>query len=131
MTPYKKRMNPFIKRMADDMQLRNYSPNTIDSYTFHVDKFCQYFGNSADQLGPEQIREFQLYLVKEKKFPGVASIRPFVAYVSSIKLPSVKTGPSNTSPSENGPSNCRPFSPMKKPAGYSYVDTTQNIMRFY
>jgi hypothetical protein len=44
MTPYSKRMNPFIKRMADDMQLRNYLPSTIDSYTFHVDKFCQYFG---------------------------------------------------------------------------------------
>jgi len=67
MTPYTKRMNPFIKRMADDMQLRNYSPSTIDSYTFHVDKFCQYFGKSANQLGPEQIRQFQLYLVKEKK----------------------------------------------------------------
>ena len=67
MTPYKNRMNPFIKRMADDMQLRNFSPNTIDSYTFHVDKFCQYFGKPADQLGPEQIREFQLYLVNEKK----------------------------------------------------------------
>jgi hypothetical protein len=67
MTPYSKRMNPFIKRMTDDMQLRNYLPSTIDSYTFHVDKFCQYFGKSADQLGPEQIRQFQLYLVKEKK----------------------------------------------------------------
>ncbi len=67
MTPYEKRMNPFIQRMADDMQLRNYSPSTIDSYTFHVDKFCQYFGKTADQLGPEQIRQFQLYLVKEKK----------------------------------------------------------------
>jgi len=67
MTPYKNRMNPFIRRMADDMQLRNYSPSTIDAYTFHVDKFCQYFGKSADQLGPEQIRQFQLYLVQEKK----------------------------------------------------------------
>ena len=67
MTPHQHRLNPFIKRMAEDMQLRNFSPNTIDSYTFHVDKFCQYFGKPADQLGPEQIREFQLYLVNEKK----------------------------------------------------------------
>ncbi|MGH0992252.1 site-specific integrase [Bacillus cereus] len=67
MTPHQNRMNPFIKRMADDMRLRNYSPNTIDSYTFHVDRFCHHFGKPADQLGPEQIREFQLYLVNEKK----------------------------------------------------------------
>lgn len=67
MTPYQKRMNPFIRRMADDMKLRNFSSTTIDSYTFHVDKFCKYFGKPADQLGPEEIREFQLYMVNEKK----------------------------------------------------------------
>ncbi len=67
MTPYQNRTNPFIQRMVDDMRLRNYSQNTIDSYTFHVDRFCQYFGQPADQLGPEQIRQFQLHLVNEKK----------------------------------------------------------------
>ena len=67
MTPYKKRLNPFIQRMAEDMQLRNLAESTIDAYTYHVDKFCQYFGRPADQLGPEEIRQYQLYLVKEKK----------------------------------------------------------------
>ena len=67
MTPYKKRMNPFIQRMVGDMQLRNLADATIDAYTFHVDKFCQFFGKPADQLGPEEIRQYQLYLVNEKK----------------------------------------------------------------
>ena len=67
MTPYKKRLNPFIQRMAEDMQLRNLAPATIDAYTYHVDKFCRYFDKPADQLGPEEIRKFQLYLVHEKK----------------------------------------------------------------
>ena len=53
--------------MAEDMQVRNLAPSTIDAYTYHVDKFCQFFGKSADQLGPEQIRQYQLYLVNEKK----------------------------------------------------------------
>ena len=48
MTLYEKRCNPFIKRMAQDMQLRNLAASTIDAYTFHVDKFCQYFGKPAD-----------------------------------------------------------------------------------
>jgi len=67
MTPYKKRLNPYIQRMAEDMQLRNLAESTIDAYTYHVDKFCQYFDKPADQLGPEEIRQYQLYLVKEKK----------------------------------------------------------------
>ncbi len=67
MTPYKKRMNPFIQRMVGDMQLRNMADATIDAYTYHVDKFCQFFGKPADQLGPEEIRQYQLYLVNEKK----------------------------------------------------------------
>ena len=67
MTPYKKRMNPYIRRMAEDMQLRNLAPATIDAYTYHVDKFCQHFGKSAEQLGPEEIRQYQLYLVNEKQ----------------------------------------------------------------
>ena len=67
MIPHERRMNPYIQRMAEDMQVRNFSSSTIDSYTWHVDKFCQYFGKPADQLGPEEIRTFQLYLVNEKK----------------------------------------------------------------
>ena len=67
MTPYQKRMNPFIQRMVGDMQLRNLADATIDAYTYHVDKFCQFFGKPADQLGPEEIRQYQLFLVNEKK----------------------------------------------------------------
>ena len=67
MTPYKKRLNPYIQRMAEDMQLRNLAESTISSYTWHVDKFCQFFDKPADQLGLDEIREYQLYLVNEKK----------------------------------------------------------------
>ncbi len=52
MTPYQRRLNPSIQRMAEDMQLRNLAQSTIDSYTYHVDKFCRHFGKPADQLGP-------------------------------------------------------------------------------
>ncbi|TVS20709.1 MAG: integrase [Planctomycetaceae bacterium] len=53
--------------MVEDMQLRNLAPATIDAYTYHVDKFCRHFNKMADELGPEEIREFQLYLVHERK----------------------------------------------------------------
>ena len=67
MTPYRKRLNPFIQRMAEDMQLRNLADSTIDAYTYHADKFCQHFGKSANELGPEEVREYQLLLVNEKQ----------------------------------------------------------------
>lgn len=67
MTPYKKRLNKYIRRMAEDMKIRNFADATIDAYTYHADKFCRHFGKTADQLGPEHIREYQLFLVNEKK----------------------------------------------------------------
>jgi len=80
MTPYNRRLNPYIRRMVEDMQLRNLSPSTIDAYTYHVDKFCRFFGKSAEQLGLDEIRQYQLCLVKEKK-ASWTSTKPFVAYV--------------------------------------------------
>ena len=47
MTPYQKRLNKYIQRMADDMKLRNYAQSTIDAYTYHVNRFCQYFGKQS------------------------------------------------------------------------------------
>jgi len=67
MTPFKRRQNPYINRMAQDMQIRNLAANTIDTYTWHVDKFCSHFGKMPEQLGLEEIRQYQLYLVNEKK----------------------------------------------------------------
>ena len=131
MTPYKKRLNPFIRRMAEDMQLRNLSPRTIDSYTYHVDKFCHHFGKPAEQLGPEEIRQYQLYLINEKKLLGVPLTKLSVAYVFSTRSLSANRGPSATSPLANDPRNFPLFSPTRKPHGYSNVWNIPNIERFY
>ena len=61
-TPYQQRLNPYIQRMVEDMQVRNLSPKTIDAYTYHVDKFCRHFGQPAEQLGPEEIHQYQVGL---------------------------------------------------------------------
>jgi len=44
MTPFQRRRNPYVNRMAEDMQIRNLAASTIDSYTWHVGKFCSHFG---------------------------------------------------------------------------------------
>src|SRR5712692_1455756 len=59
-------MTALRQRMHDDLQLRNYSPQTIEAYLRCVAQFAQYFRTSPDRLGPEQVRQYQLYLVQEK-----------------------------------------------------------------
>ncbi len=60
-------MTELRRRMLEELRLRNYSPNTIDTYIRCVAKFAQHFGLPPDGLGPEHIREYQLFLVQEKK----------------------------------------------------------------
>ena len=67
MTPWQNRVTALTRRMADDMKLRNYSPKTIDTYTYHVGRFAQFLGHSLEQATPEDVRSFQLHLIEERK----------------------------------------------------------------
>jgi site-specific recombinase XerD len=53
--------------MLEDLQIRHYSPTTIRIYLHAVTGFSQHFGKPPDQLGAEDIRLYQLFLIKEKK----------------------------------------------------------------
>jgi integrase/recombinase XerD len=59
-------MTALRQRMLEDLQLRNYSPATITCYLRCVADFAQHFYTSPDHLGPEHIRTYQLFLVREK-----------------------------------------------------------------
>ena len=60
-------MTPLRKRMLEELQLRNYAEFTIERYLDAVRSFAKFFHKSPDQLGPEQIREYLLYLVRDRK----------------------------------------------------------------
>ena len=74
-------MTPLRQRMIEDMQIRNLSPHTRDSYVQQVSQFAHHFGKSPVELGPKDIRTYQVYLTNERKLaPGsiliaVAAIR--------------------------------------------------------
>jgi site-specific recombinase XerD len=47
--------------------VRNLALNTQTCYVQQVSLFARYFGKSPEQLGPEDIRAYQVYLTNEKK----------------------------------------------------------------
>jgi integrase/recombinase XerD len=58
-------------RMIEDMQVRNLALNTQTSYVQQVSLFARHFNKSPAQLGPEDIRAYQVYLINERKLaPG-------------------------------------------------------------
>jgi integrase/recombinase XerD len=60
-------MTHLRQRMQEDLRLRNFSERTIGHYTHTVAEFAKYFHRSPDQLGPEHVRTFLLYLLNERK----------------------------------------------------------------
>ena len=60
-------MTQLRQRMLDELQRRNYSTGTVRLYLHHVAAFAQHFHRSPDQLGAEEIRQYQLFLIREKK----------------------------------------------------------------
>ena len=60
-------MTSLRQRMTEDMQVRNLALNTQECYVQQVSLFARYFGQSPEQLGPEDIRTYQVYLTNEKK----------------------------------------------------------------
>ena len=60
-------MTQLRKMMLEELQRRNYSQTTVNGYLKIVEAFAKYFHRPPDQLGPEQIRAYQVYLFNEKK----------------------------------------------------------------
>jgi integrase/recombinase XerD len=75
------------KMMLEELQRRNYSQATVRAYLMAVRQFAEHFHRSPDQLGPDHIRRFQSYLLREKKL----SPRSVVQRVSALRFLFVKT----------------------------------------
>src|SRR2546428_1194246 len=74
-------MTPLRRRMLEDMQIRNYSPHTIDGYLRSVAQFAKHFHTSPDRLGPEHIRTYQLWLLHTQ-----ASESVFIQTVCALRF---------------------------------------------
>jgi site-specific recombinase XerD len=59
-------MSALRLRMIEDMQVRNYSPRTVEAYVAAVARLAKHFRRSPDQLGAEEVRGFQVHLLGQK-----------------------------------------------------------------
>jgi integrase/recombinase XerD len=64
--PTARKVSPLRQRMIEDMTVRNFAANTQESYLHQVSLFARHFGKPPEQLGPEEIRAYQIYLAQEK-----------------------------------------------------------------
>ena len=76
-------MTHLRKMMLEELERRHYSQATTRRYLRFVERFAQHFHKSPDKLGPDHLRSYQAYLLRERKLcPGtvenhVAALRFF------------------------------------------------------
>ncbi len=54
-------MTSLRQRMLEDLRIRNYAPTTVECCIRSVAEFAKHFNKSPDELGPEEIRKWQLF----------------------------------------------------------------------
>lgn len=84
-------MTPLRQRMIEDMQRRNFSSETQRSYVHYIADYARYFNTSPEQLTPEAVREYQLFLTNDRKM-SAQSVNCFTAaakflYHTTLEMP--------------------------------------------
>ena len=103
------------QRMIEDMQVRNLAPHTQATYILHVSLFARHFRRSPELLGPEEIRDYQLYLTNQRKLAPSRSSSPRPPFASSTMLPSREAGTwKRASRLPSSPQSCRSCSAERK-----------------
>ena len=75
-------MSALRQRLIEDMQVRNYSPRTVEAYVAAVAKVAKHFKRAPDQLTSEELRAFQVHLLSVK-----TSWSQFNQIVCGLRLP--------------------------------------------
>jgi integrase/recombinase XerD len=78
-------MTPLRQRFIEDMHLRGLAPTTQRSYIHYVAEFAKFFNTSPEKLDLEAIRQYELYLLHEKKL-SPETINGFVSAIQFLYL---------------------------------------------
>jgi site-specific recombinase XerD len=61
--------------MLEDMAVRNFAENTQSAYLQQIFAYARYFHRPPEELGPEEIRTYQIYLTQTRMLsPGSVSV---------------------------------------------------------
>jgi integrase/recombinase XerD len=83
-------MTPLRQRMLEDMQLRNLCPQTQRLYLHYITGLARFYQTSPEHLSLEEIREYQLYLINERRY-SPESINQFVSAAKFLYLVTLET----------------------------------------
>ena len=75
-------MTQLRRKMLEELQRRNYSDDTIRQYLLAVRQFAEHFGKPPDQLGPDELRTYQAYLLRGRKL----AVGTVVARVAALRF---------------------------------------------
>ena len=77
-------MTALRQQMIEDMRIRGFSPTTIEQYVGRVSQLARYYGKSPDQLGPEEIRAYQVHLTENHVHWGTLQSTTWALQVAAM-----------------------------------------------
>ena len=80
-------MTRLRKMMLEELQRRNYSDSTTRYYLQAVAAFAKHCGKPPDKLGPDELRSYQAYLLKERKL----AVGTVIARVAALRFFFIRT----------------------------------------
>jgi len=84
-------MSTLIEQMHMDMVLRNFSPKTVQTYSYQIQLFQKFCRQNVENLGEEEIRRFLYHLKTEKHSSNSTLAQAFSAikflYREVLKMP--------------------------------------------
>jgi integrase/recombinase XerD len=82
-------MTRLRKLMFDELERRNYAKSTADAYIHALKEFAAYFHRPPDQLGPEEVSQFQLHLIRDLKLAPL-TVKQHIAAVRFFFIRTLK-----------------------------------------
>jgi integrase/recombinase XerD len=73
-------MSPLRRRLVEDMQIRNLTPNTQRAYVGQVVQLARHFRKSPDLLGPDEIRTYLIHLIQQRHLAASSVIVAVAAF---------------------------------------------------
>lgn len=110
-------MTRLRKLMLDELERRNYAKATGDAYIHALKEFSNHYHRPPDQLGPNQISQFQLHLLRDLKLSPqtvkqhMAAPRFFFVHTLKRHYP-LRTAGLSSLPAPRAAASCR----LRRPA---------------